>query len=144
MVEQVNEEVIRGFIAASNRYDLDSAFEHFDPAARIIPLERFGLDSGVASYRRFLDDYFATLPDVHFEVPRLLSAGDEVWLVFRITGTHEGIMHGIEPTHRPLDYRQAALYRLRGGLITELDVITDDHAVFRQLGRYPGSPRAHV
>ena len=142
--QENNKCAIRRFIDASNRHDLDEAWRFVAENCRVIPLERFGLTPDGATYKQFLTAYFKSLPDVQFELDDLVAENDCVWLRYVIKATHEGPFHGIPATNKGICYRQVAMYRLRDAKIIELDVLTDDYSVFKQLGTFPslasGSP----
>lgn len=76
----------------------------------------------------------AAFPDRTLEIEQLIAEGDTVVARMRFTGTHEGKMHGVEPTNEEIDIRVMSMYRIEDGLLTEGWFVEDDADTLRQLG----------
>lgn len=77
---------------------------------------------------------FATFPDVTASIEGLLAEDDQVLVLWRITGTHEGEFHGIAPTGDEIEYAEWALYRVADGQVTAARFLSDALDLFDQLG----------
>lgn len=53
---------------------------------------------GVTDHRERFRRLHDAFPDRHRELRRLVSDGDKVVATYRVTGTHEGELAGVEPT----------------------------------------------
>jgi predicted ester cyclase len=54
-----------------------------------------------------------------------------------MTGTHEGELFGLAPTHRKVRVMQIQIERVKDGRIAEHWRVTDDLTLMRQLGVVP-------
>lgn len=73
-------------------------------------------------------------PDAHLEIEELVADGDLVVVRMRFSGTHEGPMHGVEPTGEEIDIRVMSMYRIEDGQLAEAWFVEDDADTLRQLG----------
>ncbi len=73
-------------------------------------------------------------PDRVDVIEDVIADGNEVGLLYRITGTHRGDFYGIPATGRPIDIYAAALFKLSGGRITTSWYMADEAALLKQLG----------
>lgn len=138
MSTEENKAVIRCFTEAGNRHDLEAGWEYVDPQCRVPALTKFGLDTTSETYKTFLGAYYAALPDVSFTIKAMVAEEENVWVHFIMSGTHEGLLRNIPATHKRVTYSQIAMYRVVNGKIVELDTLTDDATLLRQLGALPG------
>jgi predicted ester cyclase len=74
------------------------------------------------------------IPDRVDVIEDIVADGDQVGMLFRITGTHRGNLFGIDPTDRPIDVYEAGIYRLREGRVTEAWFMADEAGLLKQLG----------
>jgi predicted ester cyclase len=86
-----------------------------------------------------LDASFAAIPDVHYEILKLLSKDKDAVIEFRITGTHTGSIEGssgsIPATNRKLSWTGAEFLRIDSkGLIVEERRYFDSQSLLRQFG----------
>jgi predicted ester cyclase len=76
----------------------------------------------------------AAFPDWQWEIRHLGVEGDFLHLHFRVTGTHNGIFRGIEPTGRKVGTQQFTLYQVaEGGKFAAVWDLTDLESVTRQV-----------
>ena len=73
-------------------------------------------------------------PDLHYTIEDVLVTDDAVAIRTTMTGTHEGDLFGIPPTHRKINVRQIQIERVRDGRIVEHWRVTDELTLMRQLG----------
>lgn len=76
----------------------------------------------------------AAFPDRTLETEQLVAEGDTVVARMRFTGTHEGEMHGVEPTGEEIDIRVMSMYCIEDGQLAEAWFVEDDADTLRQLG----------
>jgi predicted ester cyclase len=82
------------------------------------------------------------MPDFHMEVLAIAEQGDDVFVHWRLTGTHEGPLLGIEPTGRKLAIDGMDHFVIRDGTVVSNFVVFDQMQYARQIGMMPadGSP----
>lgn len=76
----------------------------------------------------------AAIPDRADVIEDVIADGDQVGLLFRVTGTHLGNFYGIPPTGKKIDIYEAAIFRLADGKITEAWFMADEAGLLKQLG----------
>ena len=78
-------------------------------------------------------------PDAHFKIEDLIAEGDKVMLHATISGTHEGALQSIPPTHKKIQFAAMRIFRIADGKIVETHIIADTHGLLQQLGILPSS-----
>ena len=71
------------------------------------------------------------------EVVALAEQGDDVFVQWHLTGTHEGPLLGIEPTGKRLAIDGIDHFVLRDGRVVSNHVVVDQLDYARQLGMMP-------
>lgn len=80
----------------------------------------------------------AGLPDLRLEVERMIAEGDQVAFRISITGTHEGPLLGVAPSHRPVTITATDILRFDAhGQIAEHWGNLDELGLLRQIGALP-------
>ncbi len=74
---------------------------------------------GRRGQRQAVAEFLEAFPDLHVEVELILAEGDLVAAHQRWTGTQEGLIAGVEPTGRRVEFTSTAILRVHDGLITE-------------------------
>ncbi len=74
------------------------------------------------------------IPDRVDVIESVVAEGDQVGLLFRVTGTHQGNLFGIPATGRKLDIYEAAILRIVDERITEGWFMADEAGLLKQLG----------
>jgi predicted ester cyclase len=93
-------------------------------------LDREAQKQRIAAFR-------AGLPDVRLVVEHMLAEGDEVAFRVQISGTHDGPLLGVAPTHRPVTITATDILRFADGKITEHWGNLDELSLLRQIGSLP-------
>ena len=89
----------------------------------------------MADYFRTL---FAALPDFHMEIVAIAETGDDVFVHWRLTGTHTGVpFEGIEATGRAVAIDGMDHFVIRDGTIATNFVVFDQMQFARQIGLLP-------
>jgi predicted ester cyclase len=110
-LEQANQAVIQRFYEeVINQKQLDRFPEFFDANAIIHDLSP-AMDASIL---------FTGLPDLHVTVDRWVLKGDIVTSIVTFTGTHEGEMMGVAPTHKPVTWTHIDIHRVKNGKIVEV------------------------
>jgi glyoxylase-like metal-dependent hydrolase (beta-lactamase superfamily II)/predicted ester cyclase len=97
---------------------------------------------GPNGVRDYFTDFFAAFPDFALEVRSTVTEGDRTAVHWTATGTHLGVLWGVEPTGSRVAFEGIDLLEVRDGLIVRNDAVADTLSIARQLGLVPpaGSP----
>lgn len=95
---------------------------------------------------RAIADYFlalfAALPDFHLEILTLAEQGDDVFVHWKLTGTHKGTFAGIAPTGCAIALDGIDHFVVRDGKLVSNFVVFDQMQFARTISLMPpdGSP----
>jgi steroid delta-isomerase-like uncharacterized protein len=130
-----NSELIRWSFDQLNRRDV-SALKQFWGADTV---ERFPDRTcrGTEEITQYFEDAFAALPDIHMEIVSLAEQGDDVFVQWKLTGTHTGPVQGIEGTGKRVELDGIDHFVLRDGNVVSNFVVFDQMQYSRQLGILP-------
>ncbi len=97
---------------------------------------------GVDGVRRFMEDCWRSIPDLHFVItgPKCFAEDAPILTVpWRMTGTHLGPIDppGYAPTGRHIDVEGVDVYTFRGDRVAHYRACYDNAEVARQLGLLP-------
>jgi steroid delta-isomerase-like uncharacterized protein len=92
---------------------------------------------GAEEIAAYFEDTFRGVPDLRMEVVALAEQGDDVFVQWHLTGTHEGPLLGIEPTGKRLAIDGIDHFVLRDGRVVSNYVVVDQLDYARQLGLMP-------
>ena len=109
---------------------LSPAYINHTPSAGNPPPGPDGLKPIVAAMRR-------AFPDLHFAIEDVIAGRDTVVIRTTMTGTHDGELFGIPPTHHKVRVMQIQIERVKNGRIVEHWRVTDELTLMRQLGVVP-------
>lgn len=130
-----NAELIRWAFETLNQHDV-TPLKQFWTADTV---ERFPDRTcrGADEIARYFEDTFAAIPDFHMEVRSIAAQGDDVFVQWHLTGTHQGPMLGIEATHKPVEIDGMDHFVLRDGRVVSNFVVFDQMQYARQIGMMP-------
>lgn len=77
---------------------------------------------------------YEAFPDRAVELEEVIANDRDVVIRWRMTGTHEGPLMGIDPTGSKVDIVGFIQFRFEDGKITEAWSLSDQFALFEQLG----------
>jgi predicted ester cyclase len=80
------------------------------------------------------------IPDRADVIEDMIAEGDQVGMLFRVTGTHRGDFYGIAPTGKTVNVYEAGIFRVADGKIVESWFMADEAGLLKQLGA-PLPPR---
>ena len=117
-----------------NKGNLDVADEHIapdyenhDPA---MPADIHGPEG----FKDYVSMYRSAFPDLHIEIEDQIAEGDKVATRWTGTGTHEGELAGIAPTHNHVTLPGMEIVRISEGKLVEGWEGYDSMTMMRQLG----------
>lgn len=98
-----------------------------------------GQPGGREFVRRNMRRFREGFPDMAVRVLHLVAdeARGEVGVLFEVSGTHEGVFGGIEPTGRSIRMREAGFFTVEGGMVVAADFVSDGLGLRIQLGVLP-------
>src|SRR5437764_4642910 len=92
---------------------------------------------GADEIAAYFEEAFRALPDFHMEVLAIAEQGDDVFVHWRLTGTHLGRLQGIEPTGKRVEIDGMDHFVLRDGTVISNFVVFDQMQYALQLGLLP-------
>jgi predicted ester cyclase len=103
-------------------------------------VERFpqGTRRGEAAIAEYFEEAFAALPDFNMEIIGLAEQNDDVFVHWKLTGTHSGApFQGIEATGRSVAIDGIDHFVVRDGTVESNFVVYDQMQFARQIGLIP-------
>lgn len=144
-VAQRNAGIVRRYIQAVNRHDVDAAVRFFADDT-----VNHGIATGRSGTARVLTDIFTTFPDWRMEIVDLVAVGDDVVVREIVSGTHRGtgriaanggLLVNAPPTDKRFVVQQMHWYTFnKGGLIVRARANRDDVGMMQHLGLLPMPP----
>lgn len=87
-----------------------------------------------ATLQSAFDAWTTGFPDLELVVDRLIVDGEEAAVAVTVSGTHEGLFLGLEPTGATIEVDEVLLLTVEDGAITSFDVVWDQLGLFVDLG----------
>lgn len=143
-VQDQNLAVIRAYVDAFNRHDLDAALALWSPDAR-----NHGRPVGRAGVRMVHEDIVARAPDIRFDLKEMVAVDEYVIFRALYQGTHLGVgrlpvdggqLIGVPPTGKAFSVQHIHWFTLADGEIVDHRANRDDVAMLVQLGLLPAPP----
>lgn len=131
-----NAELIRSAFEILNTHDV-AALKQFWTAETV---ERFPTETsvGAEAIAAYFQAAFDALPDFHLQVVGLAAQDDDVFVQWRLTGTHSGApWQGIAPTGRPVALDGIDHFVVRDGKVASNFVVFDQMQFARSAGMMP-------
>ena len=125
-----NKVIIRKMIEAFNERN----WALVDELTALDYIEHTHRYKGREAHKQFLEMHIKGLPDFHMGIEDMIAEGDNVWVLFKVTGTHTGEFHGLTPTGKKINFASVQLYRIVDGKGAECRVVSDSAEFLRQLG----------
>jgi predicted ester cyclase len=88
---------------------------------------------GRDEFRSYMRMVQAAFPDFHNEVKSIIHSGHNIAVRLEYTGTHEGSLLGIAPTHRRITYPGIAIFEERDGNLLSGFVVGDRLTLLQQI-----------
>lgn len=128
--ERANLRLVLAFRSAPFKERSRYTVEGFEPSRRGMVNLADLTEAGAGGYNG------ASIPDREDVMLDLIAHGDRVWATWLIRGTHDGPLHGIEPTGRTVSVLEVGQWRIENGLIAEAWFLVDELTLLRQLGQW--------
>ena len=140
MITSTNGELVRwAFEEVLNNHDVTPLAESF--WTDTTPEQRFPDRTcrGRAEIVPYFEQVFAALPDFHMRILTLVEDGPDVFVHWRMTGTHTGgTFQGIDATGKPIDIQGMDHFVFSGpGKLESNTIIFDQLTFARQVGFVP-------
>jgi steroid delta-isomerase-like uncharacterized protein len=130
-----NEEIVERFYCELwNNWDLDVADEILAEDLRFRGTLGSTLE-GREPFKSYVETVRRAFPDWHNRIDETITCGNRVVTRMTWSGTHEGVLAGVEPTGARVEYVGAAIFRISAGRIEEAWVIGDTQQLWRALGK---------
>lgn len=135
-----NGELVRWAFEALNRHDVDGLRQFWTDAT----VERFPDRTchGADEIAAYFQDALAALPDWQMDVIGVAEQGDDVFVQWHLTGTHEGPLLGIAPTGKRLAIDGIDHFVISDGKVVSNFVVVDQLQYARQIGMMPADGSA--
>lgn len=101
-------------------------------------------ERGSGSFRQIVGMFRNAMPDIHLKVEDEIYTGDKVVHRWLMTGTDEGGLMGMPPSHKKLAFTGTTIVRMRDGKIVERWANVDELGVLQQLGVVPPPQEAQA
>jgi steroid delta-isomerase-like uncharacterized protein len=133
--EATNSELVRWAFERLNEHDV-TPLKQFWTADTV---ERFPDRTcrGPEEIARYFEDAFAAIPDFHMEILAIAEQGEDVFVHWRLTGTHEGPLLGIAPTGKKLTIDGMDHFVIGDGSVRSNFIVFDQMQYARQIGMMP-------
>jgi steroid delta-isomerase-like uncharacterized protein len=131
------ERFLRRFLDTYECRDFDTLWTFYSADCRFAVLERFDLEPTWDNYKTFMVRFIDAFPDLHHDIEKVVTDGEDVWALYTMTGTHRGPLRGMQPSGKRVRYPIVAMYRIVEDRITEADFVSDDLRMMRQVGAVP-------
>jgi predicted ester cyclase len=94
-------------------------------------LEQYVTDEGLMDHIAFFE---AAFPKYELYADEMTAEGNRVVVRARCKGRHEGMLNGIPPTYRTVDFPFVISYEIENGKIVHHWLVADQMALMEQLG----------
>jgi steroid delta-isomerase-like uncharacterized protein len=138
--EATTTELLRWAFDQLNQHDVEPLKEFWtDETDQRFPDRRC---RGADEIAQYFNDTFAALPDFRIEIVAMAVEDEHAFVQWKITGTHQGPLLGIEPTGKSIALDGIDHFVTRDRKIVSNFIVTDQMDYARQLGVMPpdGSP----
>ncbi len=126
--EHLVDNINSGDVATAVESFAENCVDH-DPA----PDQEAGRDG----FETFFTALKKGFPDAKLAPDQMVADDDHVAVAYTLSGTHEGVFQGLEPTHRRIEVRGVQIGRFEDGKIVERWGASDELGILRQLGVAP-------
>ena len=130
MLSPYQESIIRGYVAAFNRGDVEGVCRSFAPGAIIYGV----LGWGDVSKARPVWEQLTSSFDINLQIDALVAEGEQVAVRYTERGKFVRAFRGTEPTGKPYEITAMEWFEIGEGGITKRWGARDSAAMFRQMG----------
>jgi steroid delta-isomerase-like uncharacterized protein len=128
-----NKAVVIAFTEAFNDRNA-SALDNI--VAQNVTEHRPGIQSGLNTYKQFLNSMITAFPDFQTTINHILAEDDKVVVFTTTNGTHQGpfILAPVPPTGKQVSFKAADMYRIENGKIIEHWDVIESLDMLREIG----------
>jgi steroid delta-isomerase-like uncharacterized protein len=132
-LEKNNKAVVFAFTEAFNSRNA-SALDNL--VAQNVTEHRPGIQSGLNTYKQFLNSMITAFPDFHTTIDHIFAEDDKVVVFTTTNGTHQGpfILAPVPPTGKLVSFKAADIYRIENGKIVEHWDVIESLDMLREIG----------
>ncbi|MDN3505201.1 MAG: ester cyclase [Rhabdochlamydiaceae bacterium] len=102
--------------------------------AQIHQLASAQFDSGSKDLTIKMEAYSNAFPNLSVKIEQLIASDNKVVAQVSMTGIQKGTFFGIAPTNRYITVHTIAIFTIANGKITQIDEMTSEYNLMRQLG----------
>lgn len=99
--------------------------------------ERSRTCEGAEEIAAYFENLFTAIPDWSLEIVGIAAEGEDVFIQWQATGTHDGRLMGIEPTGKRIAVEGIDHFIVRDGRMVSNFIVVDQMEYARQLGMIP-------
>ena len=129
-----NKALARRFLEVFSEGNVDALDEFVAPDVVLHDPQDPFAGEGLEGTKKSISMYREAFPDLKFELEFQVAEGDYVATRWVGTGTHEGELMGMEPTHKQSSVTGIGIDRIEDGKIVEAWNEFDFMGMYRQLG----------
>ena len=96
-----------------------------------------GVLVGAPGPKRRIQERLAGFPDLTTCIEDMFSANDKIVTRLVWRGTHTGSYGIVEPTGKPAEVRDFAVWRFKDGKVAEISTMQDQFSLLKQIGYLP-------
>lgn len=133
VAEKNNKAVVIAFTEAFNNRNA-SALDNI--VAQNVTEHRPGIQSGLNTYKQFLNSMITAFPDFQTTIDHILAEDNKVVVFTTTNGTHQGpfILAPVPPTGKQISFKAADMYRIENGKIVEHWDVIESLDMLREIG----------
>jgi len=118
-----NKAIVRRFIEAENKRNLDSMDEFIAPD--FVSIESDTPTRGLEIYKQGIKTFTKAFPDLRGTIEDIIAEGDKVMARVKYTGTNTGEYLGLAPTGKKISMKAVAIYRIVDTKVVEMRSFID-------------------
>jgi C-1 hydroxylase len=134
MSAEANKALVRRFLAAWNRRDMDAMAREWAP--NMVHHTRTG-SYGTTQVSSLITGFMQAFPDLEFKIENMVADGDFVATRMAARATHRHEFMGVPPTGRQVTCSVMGLVRVTEGRIVEHWNVMDELHLMHQIGLVP-------
>ena len=120
-----------------NKRKLDVVTELISPSHALNEPFVSGSQVGPEMYRRRIQEFTSSFPDLRFTLDDLIAEKDKVVAVWVMSATHKGDFMNIPATGKKVSVEGITIHYIRNGKILDSNARWDAVGLLRQLGAFP-------
>ncbi|HXR32609.1 MAG TPA: ester cyclase [Verrucomicrobiae bacterium] len=125
-----------------NKRKLDLVPELISPSHALLDPLLSGSQVGPEPYRRRIQEFAASFPDLRFTLDDLIAEKEKVAAAWVFSGTHKGDFMNIPATGKKVSVEGITIHYIRNGKILDSNARWDAMGLLRQLGALPAIGRS--